>query len=519
MRNMFSAIRSSKIVLMTALCAFAICATVQYRLALAQNAQTVQLGAGRGTAIVSKRDGDVWEFTEDLSVTFPSKVPRRVTIAPSPGPGAGPWIIRPPQTHTDGDPMQTMEIRWRKVPGTTYTVTVSNAQPQTDNGSPPLRVTVRTPARVPTPERPIASRKNDPYYYGSLEHSGPYPLGLKLPNSGDIDPRALRALVAQHVQFVRFGPTPNEVAYNTKGPQSRESFSFNSTDPTLDKLLANGITVLYVIDAANAPPWGNPNTVHDQRPIYETPALYAEYCGGVAAHLAQKYPRISRVEIGTNEANFGSNWTNRQADADGMPQYADQTGAGLAPYLQSCYRAVKAVAPKIQVVAPGIATGDTTVGFLPFIDQLFAAGCRTGRCWDIFSIHVFSWSNPSFAYDQPFISNLGGPGRGPATFYSYRAAQEEAVKDGDSRKPPVMITETGFSSSPTSPQGLDLRVQALYTSIAFNQYLADPTVRGIVWADILNHESGTRIFNGIATYDDRGQPKPVFDVFKTFATF
>lgn len=515
---MFSDIRSLRNGLAMTLFALVLVPVADCQAAIAPN---VKLGGVRGTTIVPKHDGDVWEFTEDLSVTFASPVPpqARVAIAPSPGPGAGPWTVRPLQAHAPAaDPTQTMQIRWRKVPGTTYTITISNA-PSQAVGAEPLQITVRTPATVPQPQAPIASRKNDSYYFGSLEHSAVYPYGLKLPNSGDIDPRALRALVAQHVQFVRFGPTPNEIAYRTTGPQSRESFSFASTDPTIDKLLANGITVLYVIDAADAPPWGNPNVVRDRRPIFETPALYAEYCGGIATHLAQKYPRISRVEIGTNEANYRYNWTNRQAEIDGMSQYADQTGGGLAPYLQSCYRAVKAVAPKIQVVAPGIAIGGGALGFLPFIDQLYAAGCRTGSCWDILSVHSYTWSNPSFFYDQQFIDSIGGQDRAPGSFYSYRAAQAEAVKDGDARKPPIMITETGFSSSPTSPQGLDPRVQALYTSIAFNQYLADPTVRGIVWSDIVNHESGTAIFNGISTYDDHGRTKPVFDVFKTFATY
>ncbi len=516
---MFSGMRSLRNGFVMTLFALAVVPVADCRAASAPNAM---LGAVRGTTIFPKHDGDVWEFSEDLSVTFASPVApqARVTIAPLPGPGAGPWIVRPLQAHAPAaDPAQTMQIRWRKIPGTTYTLTIANAQPQAGDGSVPVRITVRTPATVPQPQRPTSSRKNDPYYYGSLEHSAVYPFGLKLPNSGDVDPRALRALVAQHVQFVRFGPTPNEVAYHTTGPQSRQSFSFASTDPTIDKLLANGITVLYVIDAADPPPWGNPNAVRDRRPIFETPALYAEYCGGIATHLAQKYPRIARVEIGTNEANYGYNWTNRQAQSDGMSQYADQTGAGLAPYLQSCYRAVKAVAPKIQVVAPGIAIGGAALDFLPFIDQLYAAGCRTGNCWDIFSVHSYTWSNPSFSYDQQFIDSVGGKDRAPGSFYSYRAAQAEAVKDGDARKPPIMITETGFSSSPTSAQGLDPRVQALYASIAFNQYLADPTVRGIVWSDVVNHESGTSIFNGVSTYDDQGQPKPVFYVFKTFATY
>jgi len=475
----------------------------------------LQIGGVDGTTVVPKANGATWEFSEDLDVTFPAPLNQQVQVAISPSPVASPQVVYPLQAvpPTGSHTYTNLQVRWQKAPNTTYTVTISNAQPGWSPVHGNVVVRVVSPQSVPSPQAPVASRRADPYYYGSLEHSATYPYGLKLANSGSIDPRALNALTGQGVHFIRFGPTPNEVA------QNRQSYSFASTDPTIATLHGNNIETLYVIDAAVPPTWGNTNAAHDARPIFETPALYAEYCGGVAAHIAQTFSTTTRVEIGTNEPNYSSNWTNGQARLDGMPQYADQTGTGIAPYLRSCYAAIKAVAPKIQVVAPGIAINPFAYPFLPFVDHLYAAGCRTGVCWDIFSVHSYTWSNPAYTYDQSFIDNLAGAGAGPGSFYSYRDVQARANGDGETGTLPIMITETGFSSNQHFVQGVDPSVQATYTSIAFNQYLQDPSIKGIVWTDVVNHETSQWIFNGIATYGDNMSTKPVFAVYKQFAAY
>ncbi len=475
----------------------------------------LQIGGVDGTTVVPKTNGATWEFTEDLDVTFPQALNQQVQVTVSPAPVAPPQVVYPLQavppagSHT----YTNLQVRWQKSPNTTYAVTISNPQPSWSSFHGNVVITVVSPHSVPSPQAPVASRRSDPYYYGSLEHSATFPYGLKLPGSGNIDPRALSALTGQGVHFVRFGPAPTEIA------QNRQSYSFGATDPTMTALHANNIETLYVIDAAVAPAWGNSNAAHDARPLFETPALYAEYCGGVAAHIARTFPTTTRVEIGTNEPNYSWNWTNGQARLDGMPQYADQTGNGLALYLKSCYAAIKAVAPKIQVVAPGIAIGAYAYPFLPLVDHLYAAGCRTGVCWDIFSIHSYTWSDPAYTYDQSFIDNLAGAGKGPGSFYSYRDVQARAIADGETGTLPMMITETGFSSNQHFVQSIDPSVQATYTSIALNQYLQDPSIKGIVWADVINHETAQDIFNGIATYNDDMSTKPVYAVYKQFATY
>ena len=479
--------------------------------------KTLAFGAVDGTTVVTRNSGDVWGFSEDVALMFPAPIsPTSYHATVSPTPLSGVEIVVPVRADMPAASAQNLlQIRWSKEPAVTYTVTVR----QDGVPGPVATLVVRTNSTIPGPAPPILSKRNDPYYYGSLEHSSVYPYGIKLPQSGSIDPRALSALVGQHVHFIRFGPSPTEVAWNTTGPQSRQNYSFASTDPAIQTLHANNISTLYVIDAASAPPWGNPNTVGDARPLFETPQLYAEYCGGVAAHIATALPWISRVEIGTNEPNMASNWQNGQAVRDGMPQYADATGYGVALYIGACYSAIKAVAPALSVVAPGMVVGNNAYPSFQFLDHMFANGCRTGTCWDILSVHTYTWVNPAWSYDESFMDNLFGPGAGPGTLLSYRALQQRAVLDGDRALPPVMITETGYSSYAYDPDGADPKLQAFYTSEAFNEYLSDPTVKGVVWADIVNHETSPNLFYGISTLDQNNNPKPVWYVFNTFATY
>jgi len=481
---------------------------------LSPNATSVELGGVAGTTVVAQRHGAPWPLGEDVALLFPVPIsPASYNVTVSPAPPGGVMIVNPAQADTPAASVRNLlQLRWNKIPGTTYTVSATGSS----GSAGPFSVTM--PAAAPTPQPPLLSKRSDPYYYGSLEHSGTPPWGLKLPDSGNIDPASLHALTEEGVHFIRFGPAPDEVAYNATGAQSRQSYSFASTDPVLVSLHAANITALYVIDAAGAPPWANANAAGDARPLFETPALYAEYCSGVATHIAATLPWVTRVEIGTNEPNYASNWQNDQAVADGMPQYNDATGYAFALYASACYSAIKAVAPNLQVVAPGITIGSNAYNAFAFIDHLYAAGCRVGVCWDILSVHSYTWVDPGYGNDQSFMDNLLGAGAGPGTFLSYRALQARAVQDGELATPPIMITEMGFSDYAADPRSVDPNVQAYYTSEAFNGYLADPTVRGIVYADILNHETVPSIFSGIAAISN-GVMQPVGAVYRTFATF
>ena len=285
---------------------------------------SIQTGGRVGTTIVAHHPADFWEYSEDPVVLFPTKInPYAFKITVSPAPLSGVSIIFPVQANVPAiAATNALELQFSKVPGVNYSINVVDQTKSSNTAS----FVVATNPVVPTPQPPSESKHGNPYYYGTLSHGTVFPNGIKLPNSGAIDPRALAVLVAQGIGFIRFGPVPTEVAANTTGPQSEQDFSFASTDPALITLHQNGITALYTIDAADAPAWGNPNTVGDARPIFETPALYAQYCSGVASHIASTLPWITRVEIGTDEPNFPVDWENNQAVADGMPQYADTTG-------------------------------------------------------------------------------------------------------------------------------------------------------------------------------------------------
>ncbi len=353
-----------------------------------------------------------------------------------------------------------MEFVVRKTPGVTYTLTIPAGIRSTsgDRTTKPATFAFTTSA-APKPWAPIASAKGQPYRYGVLEH--PFPTSLT-------GPTAARQIALLHTLGIGF------VRIDYCGAQSENvsnTFDFTIEDSIAQRLAKVGITELPIVDQYCAPAWANGGSNNGVN-IWSTPALYAQFAGGVAAHLAANFPKVTRVEL-FNEPNLRGWWL-------APPPYDDATGYATAKYMAAAYAAIKAAAPNLTVVGPALSDGGGGTDPRTFLSHMVAAGCGTGVCWDVLSVHDYAWMNPLYA--TAAYSGTWGPNRFDIYKDLQRIAPCEPLGRGPvpGRIPHVMLTEWGYSTA-QFPEGFDPAVQALYLSIGADMMLADPTVDGFVW--------------------------------------
>jgi hypothetical protein len=135
---------------------------------------------------------------------------------------------------------------------------------------------------------------------------------------------------------------------------------------------------------------------------------------------------------------------------------------------------------------------------------MYESGCRRGTCWDVLSVHNYRWVNPTF----PIAKSA------PNRFDIYKDLQRIAAAHGDPGTH-VMLTEWGFSTDPSSTDGVDPQIQAEYISLGFNAMLRDPTVDGVTYVNLYNNGNGFWGNTGLLNPDY--SPKPAFYVFQNFA--
>ncbi len=188
----------------------------------------------------------------------------------------------------------------------------------------------------------------------------------------------------------------------------------------------------------------------------------------------------------------------------GNAAYADTGGTAAAAYLHGAYAAIKSAAPSLAVVAPALASGGHEVDPRKFFENLYAAGCRRGACWDILSVHNYRWQNPT----------LPAPASASNRIDIYKTIGAIAAAHGDPGTH-VLLTEWGYSTDPASPDGVDPQTQALYVALGFNLMLSDPLVDGIVYVNMYNPATDFWGQTSLVTADF--SPKPAFDVYRSFA--
>lgn len=407
----------------------------------------------------------------------------------------------PSSTYLIGYGKQLQVTANHKRPGVVYTVDIVSPVR--------YRFSFTTPSTVAIPKP--AKHENSPYYYGALEHPFPYSLG-------DVDcssyaciggTAALRAdslsqvatLCGAHLGNVRMEYIASQIL-TKNGKETLSEPAFARQDAIMDALAKCNITEMPIIEqyAAGSIFSGGKG----QATPFQNPADYAAFAKIVTKHVTAKYPQIKRVELFNEPNNHG--WGS--FPVDGSYTKPDESGVEAAIYMKAAYKAVKEVSPKMIVVGPALATGGRHTDSRRFLQTMLANGCGPDSCYDVLSVHNYDWEDPTNERESE------------ATFGIYRELQKILAKNGHPGIH-VMLTEWGFSTA-ENPYGFDPRVQARYLAIGLNRMLADPTIDGVTYVNIVNPSckpSCPQDFWGrTALTDATGTELPGFAILKEFAT-
>jgi hypothetical protein len=437
-----------------------------------------RVGGIEGMRYVPAPANDVYEATEDVAIDFPSAIDlASFTAALS--------VVPPTAAHVSLQGYgKRAVVQLRKTPGTAYALHVAAGVRALDGSATtqPIDVTVKT-ADGPVPA-PLRSTPNEPYRYGVLAH--PYPASLGGPNTAKI----VDLLADAGVRFVRIDYAGDQIEH------TRGTFDFSIEDRIADRLAARGITELPIVLQYSAPAWATGGAKYPA--IWSDPQSYAQFAGAVAAHLAARYPHISRVEL-FNEPNLDGWWKN-----PANPAYAATDGTATVPYMRQAYAAIKAAAPALTIVGPALASGGHSTDPRTFFDHLYDGGCKRSVCWDVVSVHNYRWENPTFPAPESAANR----------FDIYKPILAIAAAHGDAGTH-VMLTEWGYSTTGASADGVDPQTQAIYLALGFNLMLADPAVDGIVYVNMYN--PAPDFWGQTALVANDFTPKPAFGVYRRFA--
>jgi hypothetical protein len=435
-------------------------------------------GGLAGETYTVHADGSTYDYAEDVAVDFNRAVNStsfnaKLTVSPS-----APW------SSYFSNYGKRAQVTIRKTPGVIYTMTMAAGVLASDGSGSQLAANavfhLTTPATVTIPSRtrgPI----NQPYRYGFLAHLASDSLGG--PNAAQI----ASIIGAADTGFVRIDYTGASIM-----PTST-TVDFTQEDSIIALLASHNVTELPILEQYAGATWQTGGGAYPT--IFETPQLYAQFVGTVVAHLKAVAPKITRVEL-FNEPNLNGWWSASN------PAYSATDGSATAAYMLAAYAAAKAANRAITIVGPALADAGG-VDPRTFLTNMYAAGCRTGTCWDVLSVHPYSWLNPTYTV-APTASNR---------WQIYKDLQAIAVAHGDPT-PHVMLTEWAFSTAAV-PTGFDPKVQALYMALGMGLALADPTVDGIVWTEV--YAPGSDFWSRTAVTDASYNPLPADATFRSYA--
>lgn len=438
----------------------------------------VGYGGLKGITFGAHADGDTYDYGEDVTIDFDRAVDMPSVLGSVAVSPAAPWLAN----NTNFG--KRVALTLRKTPGVTYTIAL-HAGLRAQNGTAlaaDIAYHITTPATVVLPTRPH-SAKGQAYRYGFLVH--PTSDSMAGPNAT----RIADMLAAAGTRFVRIDYTGDQVM------PTPTTTNFGPSDKIVALLKARNITLMPLLVQYWPAAWQSLGAPYPA--IYATPDLYAQYVGTVVAHLAATAPQITRIEL-FNEPNLRSWWVSPSAT------YTATDGSATAAYMQAAYAAAKAANPAIVVVGPSLADGGgSTVDPRTFLTTMYAAGCRTGVCWDVLSIHPYAWIDPTYTVASTLSTR----------WQIYKDLQAIAVANGDPM-PHVMLTEWSYSTV-NEANGFDPNVQARYLAAGLNLSLRDPTVDGIVWTSLYN--TGSDFWARTAVTDPSFNELPALAAFRAFA--
>jgi hypothetical protein len=355
---------------------------------------------------------------------------------------------------------------------------------------------------------PMASASHGgPYRYGVLEHPFPFSLGAVScstygcdggsVNFAEQSEKQFALLCDAHVGYVRIDYTFDQImTKNGTGKEQLPQPNFTLADAIADRLKQCGITELPVVIQYSAVGAGARGA---SAPI-PTAKQYADFARAVAAHLAERQPQITRVELFNEPNNHG--WGS--FPVDGNYADTDESGRVAAEYMRAAYAAVKSAAPHLTVVGPAIADGGHATDPRSFLETMYANGCRRGACWDVLSVHNYDWEDPDV-----------NPNGSRTRFDIYKDLQAIAAQHGDPNTH-VMLTEWGYSTAPGNKDAVDPQTQALWLAKGLNRMLRDPSIDGITYVNMYNPATDFWGYTSLVGQDFK--PKPAFYVFKAYTT-
>jgi hypothetical protein len=435
-------------------------------------------GGLKGATYTAHTSGSAYDYAETVTIDFtqPVNMPSfNAHVAITPATAWSSYVI---------NYGKRVELTIRKTPGTRYTITMGAGLAASGGATltAPVTFAFTTSANVTVPA-PLRAVTGEPYRYGFLAHPDGDTLG------GPNAPEIAGILGNLGTGFVRIDYAAAQIM------PTATTTNFAPSDAIVALLASHGMTVLPILEQYSTAAWQSEGQPYPA--IFSTPQLYAQYVSTVVAHLRATAPQITRIEL-FNEPNLQGWWTNPN------PAYAATNGSATAAYMLAGYAAAKAANPAITVVGPALSDGGNAVDPRTFLTTMYGAGCRTGRCWDVLSVHPYAWVDPTYTM-TPSAANR---------WQIYQDLQAIAVAHGDA-KPHVMLTEWAFSTV-DQPDGFDPQVQARYLALGFNLMLADPTIDGIVWTSV--YATGTDFWSRVAVTTASYTLLPAASAFRSFTT-
>lgn len=220
-------------------------------------------------------------------------------------------------------------------------------------------------------------------------------------------------------------------------------FSWDHADMVVDMARHEGLTV--VARLGFVPQWARPK---GSTPSYLDAAHFDDF-----AHYAAEFVRHYRGKVGYvivwNEPNLSLEWGYRPVDP---VAYTD--------LLCRTYRAIKEVAPEVQVLggalAPTLAPPGSEWGMndVAYLQAMYDAGAAS--CFDILAVHAYGWTFPP---DAP-------PAADAINFSRTVLLREVMVRNRDAQKK-VMITEGGWNDHPRWTKAVRPMQRVVYTLQAY----------------------------------------------------
>ena len=396
----------------------------------------------------------------------------------------------------------SVALRWRRTPGTVYTIQSNGAQFSVTTANPVVMPAV--PPHGPAPAgRHCVMGHSWTLNYQYIRDCSSNPC-VNVPDTvkNALIDSAEQAAADAGATCARVEVQASYIWQGAGGNLDGTNADFSRYDYIATHLAQHGISMFPIILQYGGTLF---QPTVGMNKAFASAADYGTYAATVTRWIVQHnaqmaaagLPQITHVEL-LNEPNQ-SYWF---MDSD--------TGAGIAQFLKAGYAAVKSVDPALFVYGPGLANGGGEhTNLFNDLSNIYAAGCHVGTCWDGLSVHNFAWQMDPTVYYGP---NFEGQ------WQNYKGAEAIAAANGDAGVK-ICLTESGFASD-SGAWGQDPQVAALDMSLAYGVAYADPQIACIVNASIWDGDDGGGSYSAIglgSIASGSWVPDPRYAAFQSWA--